>query len=619
MIVRHAEPVAGRWLVLEGEPGEPPVVVDLAALAPGTVRVDGVSAGAAELRPVLIAASGRVLRVSPRADAGGGLWLDVAAAAPHAEAGRVRVEGGAAEIELPAGVLVAVRGDGREVRAGARLDLAALAAAGSGEERWELWLESEGERLRVARRRDGVPGKRGIVAYPAVRAGGREARLRFAAGDALDVEAGPARPDAPAAAPPGRVSLRRRVLGRPAIAVHRLALAAVRRLPAPPPRPRTAALRIVLLDAYAMGGTVRATMTLGAQLAAAGREVEVISVNRRREQPFFPFPPGVRVSALDDRTARRGRAQRALAALPSVLVHPEDYAYPNASLWTDLRLLRRLRASGGDDVIATRPAWALIAAAAAPPDAITIVQEHMHMRAHRPALAADVRRRYGDVDALAVLTRRDLDGYRAALAGARTRIERIPNAVAPAERLADPATPVVVAAGRLIRQKGFDLLIRAFAPVARRHPGWQLRIYGAGRDRDRDALQRLIQEEGVHDQVLLMGRTRHLRLALAGAGVFALSSRFEGFPMVLLEAMSCGLPVVSFDCPQGPADIVETGRNGTLVAAEDVAGMTAALEELIGDPARRVAYGAAARETAAAYDVPAIAARWEALLAQLTT
>ena len=87
--------------------------------------------------------------------------------------------------------------------------------------------------------------------------------------------------------------------------------------------------------------------------------------------------------------------------------------------------------------------------------------------------------------------------------------------------------------------------------------------------------------------------------------------------MVLLEAMSCGLPVVSFDCPQGPADIVATGGNGTLVPAEDVAGFSAALETLVGDPERRVSYGAAARETVRAYDAPAIAARWESLLADL--
>jgi glycosyltransferase involved in cell wall biosynthesis len=87
--------------------------------------------------------------------------------------------------------------------------------------------------------------------------------------------------------------------------------------------------------------------------------------------------------------------------------------------------------------------------------------------------------------------------------------------------------------------------------------------------------------------------------------------------MVLLEAMSCGLPVVSFDCPQGPADIVATGRNGTLVAPEDVAGFSAALEALIGDPERRRAYGAAALETVRAYEAAAIAARWESLLADL--
>src|SRR4051812_40638194 len=188
VIVRHADPVAGRWLVLEGEPSEAPVVVDLAALGPGSRRVDGVTLAGAGPRGVTVG----MLRVRPRPDTDGVLWLDVAAAAPHAEAARVRIEGAQAAIRLSTpGVLVALRRrDGREVRAAAgdalepRLDLAALARAGDGDELWELWLDTPaGGRLRVARRHDGVPGKRGIVAYPAVAAGGREARLRFGGDD----------------------------------------------------------------------------------------------------------------------------------------------------------------------------------------------------------------------------------------------------------------------------------------------------------------------------------------------------------------------------------------------------------------------------------------------------
>jgi glycosyltransferase involved in cell wall biosynthesis len=662
VIVRHAEPVAGRWLVLDGDATGANVVVrqqgsgggrlplarpsdgdgaqlaiDLAALAPGTWRVDGASVdgGARHLRPVTVAAAEGLFRVQPSVDDGRRLRLDVARLPPHAEAPRIQVVGNEALITLALpGVLVALRrGDGRVIQAPveerpagcvARLDLAAIAAAGDGDEEWDLWLAPPGgPRRRVGRHLDAMPDKRRIVVYPAVRVDARQARLRFGPDDNLGIEAGPAVDPQPLRPPrTGRVSVRRRILGAPAIALHRLVLGLVRALPEPAPRRRDAsrapALRIILVDAYAMGGTIRATLNVAGRLAAR-REVEIISINRRRARPFFSFPAGVRVSALDDRAGgrRRGVLQRGLGALPSVLVHPEDYAYPSASLLTDLRLVRRLRATGGDVVVATRPAWGLIAAAAAPRDAITIVQEHMHLHAHRPALAADVRRHYRRLDALVVLTSGDLEAYRAVLAASGTRLARIPNAVPANGHLADIDTPVVAAAGRLNPQKGFDLLIRAFAPIARRHPGWQLRIFGSGRERD--ALKRLILDEGLYDDVFLMGPTRHLGLALARAGVFALSSRFEGFGMVIVEAMSCGLPVVSFDCPRGPSEIITPGRDGTLVPADDVAAMSVALDDLLSDPQRRRTYGAAALETSRAYGAEAIGARWEALLDDLVS
>jgi len=399
--------------------------------------------------------------------------------------------------------------------------------------------------------------------------------------------------------------------------VHRLALGLVRRLPPPRPRPlpadRPPAVRFVLANAYAMGGTIRTTLSLAGHLARS-REVEVIALRRGgRRRPFFAFPPGVTVTTLDDRSRPRGRGERLLTALPSVLCHPEDYGYRAASLWTDLELLRRLRATGGEVVIATRPAWALLAAAAAPPDAIVVAQEHMNLRAHRPALAADVRRRYADLDALVVLTEGDRADYRE-LAG--VRVERIPNPTPPLEGgRSSLDEPVVAAAGRLTSQKGFDLLIGAWAPVSRRHPEWTLRIYGGGPERP--ALEAQIEAEGLRGRVELMGPTRELGKALAEASVFVLSSRFEGFGLVILEAMQAGLAVVSFDCPRGPGEIITTGRDGTLVPPEDVPGLAAAIEELVADPARRRAYAAEALRTAAAYEPSEIGARWEALLEQL--
>jgi glycosyltransferase involved in cell wall biosynthesis len=214
-----------------------------------------------------------------------------------------------------------------------------------------------------------------------------------------------------------------------------------------------------------------------------------------------------------------------------------------------------------------------------------------------------------------VLTRADLAAYQQAL-GDAVRLVRIPNGI-PARPCVPQGerAPIVVAAGRLTRQKGFDLLIDAFAAVHEKHPEWQLHIHGAGDWRPRLTTQ--ITQRGLGRVVRLRGLTRALDAEPAQASIFALSSRREGLPTVLLEAMAAGLPVVSFDCPTGPVEVVADGVNGQLVPAEDVAGLAAGLSRLIADDGERERMGRAARETATGYGMPVAAAPWNELFAQL--
>jgi glycosyltransferase involved in cell wall biosynthesis len=203
------------------------------------------------------------------------------------------------------------------------------------------------------------------------------------------------------------------------------------------------------------------------------------------------------------------------------------------------------------------------------------------------------------------------------LADAPARVVRIRNALPAIEGDVSPLDGrIVMAAGRLMWQKGYDRLIPAFAPIAREHPDWQLRIYGDGK-RERQ-LRRLIREHGVSTNVLLMGSTERLGVEMSKAAMFVLSSRFEGLPMVIIEAMSKGLPVVSFDCPRGPREMIADGRDGILVPDGDIEALTASMLRLVEDAEERRRLGAGALETARSYDVDAIGREWDALLASLT-
>jgi glycosyltransferase involved in cell wall biosynthesis len=400
--------------------------------------------------------------------------------------------------------------------------------------------------------------------------------------------------------------------------VSRVVRAALRRYARARPRKGDAGsidrVTILLGSAWGMGGTIRASLNLAGHLAQT-REVEILSLVRSRKTRFFEFPPGVEVTALDDQ--RSGATPRGLRLLrrvlrsrSSVLIHRTDRLFPASSLWTDVRLVRELRRRSGF-LIGTRPGWNLAAADLSPPGLITIGQEHMHLGKHRESLRHSIAESYPHLDALVTLTDRDLGDYAELLQG--VHLASIPNSsreMGGQKARLDEKT--VLAAGRLRRQKGFDRLIRAFGPVAAAHPDWRLRICGRGRLRE--DLQRLIEEEGLSDVVTLAKRSKHLEREMERASLFVLSSRFEGFPLILLEAMSKGLPVVSFDCPTGPGEVIENRRSGILVPDGDVAALAAAMREVIEDSALRRRLAAAAVERAHDYSMEAIGPQWDALL-----
>ena len=174
----------------------------------------------------------------------------------------------------------------------------------------------------------------------------------------------------------------------------------------------------------------------------------------------------------------------------------------------------------------------------------------------------------------------------------------------------------IVGMGRLEPEKGFDRLIKAFQLVERDCPGWKLLIVGEGSLRTE--LTRLVASLGLEDRIELPGRVSNPRTLFRQCDLFGLSSESEGFGLVLVEAMSAGLPVISFDCDFGPRDIITSNVSGILVPPGDVPALSRAIGRLVKDGALRARLARAGLESVSRFAPDEILDRWEALLRRVT-
>jgi len=351
---------------------------------------------------------------------------------------------------------------------------------------------------------------------------------------------------------------------------------------------------LFVLAGLGAGGAERVVSLLSGEMIRRGHDISVISFDDTHDPVFHPFHPQVDIIRLAipagggsllrgiQTTCRRVAALRDLfkRRRPDVVI----------SFLTKINVLSIVASTGlripvviseRNNPVAQRahPLWA-IAWKLAARRAAGIVLQTQAIKALYPA----------DI---------------------RSRAVVIPNPVVPVAAKREPHDGLVLTAvGRLEWQKGFDMLIKAFATLAADFPDWKLVIWGEGKAINE--LQLLANQSGCANQIELAGKSEAPADWIRAADLFVLSSRYEGFPNVLLEAMAAAIPVVSFRCEFGPEEIINDGVNGLLAEAEDIESLAQELRKIMYNEELRDRIGAAGPASVARYGANDIVSKWEA-------
>ncbi len=348
-------------------------------------------------------------------------------------------------------------------------------------------------------------------------------------------------------------------------------------------------------DITRCGGTERITVLLANQLATEGHTVHILSISESAEKPYFP---------LDRRIVRRALFRR------SVPFHP---ALP-LILWKETAYLKKIKADAVIDVDVILSAVSIFAAKLS--GTRHIAWEHFHYRENLGCRLRDYARRLAKRCSSAVVVLSEYDRTQYLSTPSRAKVVCIPNAVtvtdsAEPDGAEVPDYPFVLSVGRLIHQKGMERIPRLAEEFFATHPGWHWIIAGDGEYRER--IEAELRERGLTDRVHLMGWCNPLPY-YKKAQFLVMPSRFEGFVLVLLEALACGCPAIAFDCPCGVSEVLRDGVNGCLVPAEDLTSMQQKMAELAENPDVLAGLRANTRKSVEPYSVQNFMQNWRNLL-----
>jgi amylovoran biosynthesis glycosyltransferase AmsD len=324
------------------------------------------------------------------------------------------------------------------------------------------------------------------------------------------------------------------------------------------------------------GGTERAVVHTASLLQSNGHRVTLLVLDETAES-FFPVSESIHLVQLPlhfGLTEKGNVVTRKLA----LLRHVRELAATLKKLEPALVI--------STDYVFTIAAWL-----ACGKEVRVAAWEHHHFHWMKKSRFWNYlfQRIYPKLDTVICLNRTEAILY--ANAGCTTRV--IPNFISHHEPVS--TSPLLLTVGWLIKRKGADLIPAIAEKVFREHPGWQWKITGTGEESE--GLKKEIAERGLQDHLLVAApQTQEVQSLYENASLYVMTSRFECFPLVLLEAMSCGLPCVSFDCPTGPADIIRHGVDGLLVEKENVDAMAEAICSLISNEEKRKTLAANAYE-----------------------
>lgn len=198
-----------------------------------------------------------------------------------------------------------------------------------------------------------------------------------------------------------------------------------------------------------------------------------------------------------------------------------------------------------------------------------------------------------------------------------SNVQVIPNfTMIQTEKSCDYSQKHCIAIGRLAKEKDFQRMFRVWHEAVMQCPGWTLDVYGEGYERS--ALEHLIEERGMQREVRLCGRTDDVVSAYSSGSLYLMTSRNEEFPLTLVEAMTCGLPLVAFDCPSGPREIIVDGKNGRLIPYQDDAAMVNTLVLLMNDANLRQTMGKTGKVMSKTYAPEGVMTQWLDLFVEFT-